>query len=41
MNKRGRGQTGEDDRASVVQHSDLADVLPSDAGSVTGKMLAN
>lgn len=37
MNKKGRVQTGEDDRASVVQRSALADVLLSDAGSVTGK----
>lgn len=34
-------QTGVDDRASVAARSALADVLPSGAGSVTGKMLAS
>lgn len=39
--RRGRGQTGVDDRASVAACSALADVLPSDAGSVARKMLAS
>lgn len=41
MNKRGTDQTGEDDQASVVGYSALADALPSDAGSITGKKLAS
>ena len=35
MDKRGKGQTGVDDQASVAACSALADVSPSDAGSVT------
>jgi hypothetical protein len=38
--KRGRDQTGVDDRASAAVCSALADALPSDADSVTGEMLA-
>lgn len=41
LDKRGMDQIGGDDRASVVRHSALADVSPSDAGSVTRKELAS
>ena len=41
MDKKGRGQTGEDGRAPVVLCSDFENVFPSGAGSVPGRVLAS
>lgn len=41
MGRRGTDQTGADGRVSGVQRSALADALPSDADSITEKVLAS